>query len=97
MIALIDPKPLTRVSLLKTLGTSLAGRVKLLGISTFEELRDPAIAKKFTGSEEDLCLVMLYTRSDSVCDNWVQQQLQMIKAQRPEIPVIMISDRDDSR
>lgn len=95
VIALIDPKPFTRESLIRTLVTSLAGRVSLLGVSSFGELRDPLIAKTLINNEENLCLIILYTRSASVGDTWVQQQLQMIQALRPEIPVIMVSDRDD--
>ena len=95
-IALIDPKPLTRVSLLKMLGDSLPEHVKLLGVSSFGELIDPVELGKSSSDQSDLNLVIFYVRSAGVTDNWVQEQLNLIKTQQPGLPVIMISDRDDA-
>ena len=95
-IALIDPKPLTRVSLLKMLGDSLPEHVKLLGVSSFGELIDPVELAKSSSDQSDLNLVICYVRSAGVTDNWVQEQLNLIKTQQPGLPVIMISDRDDA-
>ena len=88
LIALIDPKPLTRESILKMLGTSLPEHVRLLGASRFEEL--------LHASDPDLNLLILYIRSAGVANDWVQEQLQLIRTERAGIPVIMISDRDDA-
>jgi DNA-binding NarL/FixJ family response regulator len=93
---LIDPKPLIRESILRMLGASLPEHGKLLGVSSFEELLEPAKAEALPDSDGDLNLVILYIRSAGVNNNWVQEQLQLIKAQRPEMPVILLSDRDDA-
>ena len=77
------------------LGDSLPKHVRLVGVSTFRELLDPIEAGP-SCAQADLNLVILYTRSAGVTDNWVQEQLQLIKTQGPEMPVIMISDRDDA-
>jgi DNA-binding NarL/FixJ family response regulator len=95
-IALIDPKPLTRVSLLKMLGASLPEHVKLLGVSSFGELIDPVELGTSFSLQPDLNLAILYVRSAAVTDNWVQEQLNLIRTQQPGLPVIMISDRDDA-
>jgi DNA-binding NarL/FixJ family response regulator len=94
LIALIDPKPLIRESILRMLGASLPEHGKLLGVSSFEELLERAKAEALPDSDGDL--VILYIRSAGVNNNWVQEQLQLIKAQRPEIPIIMLSDRNDA-
>ena len=95
-IALIDPKPLTRVSLLKMLGASLPEHVKLLGVSSFGELIAPVELGTSFSLQPDLNLAILYVRSAGVTDNWVQEQLNLIRTQQPGLPVIMISDRDDA-
>jgi DNA-binding NarL/FixJ family response regulator len=96
VIALIDPKPLTRESILNMLGASVPKHVKLLGASDFAELLVVNEAEALGSGEHDLSLVILYIRSAGVADNWVQEQLQVIKTQRPRVPVIIISDRDDA-
>jgi DNA-binding NarL/FixJ family response regulator len=96
LIALIDPKPLIRESILGMLGASLPEHRKVLGVSSFEELLERAKAEALRDSDGDLDLVILYIRSAGVNNNWVQEQLQLIKAQRPEMPVIMLSDRNDA-
>ena len=48
------------------------------------------------GREADVSLLILYIRSAGVGDNWVQEQLRLIRSERPEMAVIMISDRDDA-
>jgi DNA-binding NarL/FixJ family response regulator len=96
LIALIDPKPLTRELLLKMLSTSLPGQVRLLGASSFEEFLQLSEAGPSLGWEADVNLLILYIRSAGVADNWVQEQLQLIRSERPEMSVIMISDRDDA-
>jgi DNA-binding NarL/FixJ family response regulator len=94
-IALIDPKPLTRESILKMLGALLPENVKLLGVSCFDELLDLSSTDELV-DKEDRILVILYIRNAGVADNWVQAQLQLIKNEQPKIPIIMISDRDDA-
>ena len=94
LIALIDPKPLTRQSILKMLDASLPENVKLLGASCFDELLDLSSTDEFLNSENRI-LVVLYIRNAGVADNWVQEQLRLIKSRQPTILVTMISDRDD--
>jgi DNA-binding NarL/FixJ family response regulator len=91
VVGLIDPKPLTRQSILKLLGSSLPAHVRLVGASSFDEL---TAAAETPGS--DFGLIILYIRSAGVADTWVQEQLRLIKGGRSEVPVIMISDRDDA-
>jgi DNA-binding NarL/FixJ family response regulator len=96
LIALIDPKPLTRESILKVLDdASLPEDVKLLGVSGFDELLDLSSTDEFL-DKADRTLVILYIRNAGVADNWVQEQLRLIKNQQPKMPIIMISDRDDA-
>jgi DNA-binding NarL/FixJ family response regulator len=95
LIALIDPKPLTRESLLKMLSTSLPEHVRLLGASSFQELLQLGEGEASQGREE-VDLAILYIRSAGVTDHWVQGQLQLIRTERPEMPVIVISDREDA-
>ncbi len=95
-IALIDPRPLTRHSLLEMLKASLPTHVRLAGASSFDELvaaQEPSAA---LAAADGLKLVVLYIRSAGVTDNWVQEQLHLIRAQEPELTVIMISDREDT-
>ena len=94
LIVLIDPKPLTRQSILKMLDASLPENVKLLGASCFDELLDLSSTDEFLDSENRI-LVVLYIRNAGVADNWVQEQLRLIKSRQPTILVTMISDRDD--
>jgi DNA-binding NarL/FixJ family response regulator len=92
VVALIDPKPLTRASLLKMLSTSAPDHVQLVGASSFEEL----LELREAGPSHGRGLLILYVRSAGVGDNWVQEQLRLIRSERPGMPVIMISDRDDA-
>jgi DNA-binding NarL/FixJ family response regulator len=92
LIVLIDPKPLTRESILKMLDASLPENVKLLGASCFDELSS---TDEFLDSENRI-LVVLYIRNAGVADNWVQEQLRLIKSRQPTILVTLISDRDDA-
>ena len=96
LIALIDPKPLTRESILKMLQALLPENVKLLGASCFDELLDLSSTGDGFVDKEDRVLVILYIRNAGVADNWVQEQLHLINSQQPNVPVVMISDRDDA-
>jgi DNA-binding NarL/FixJ family response regulator len=78
------------------LGALLPEHVKLLGVSSFSELIDPVEPGTSFSVQPDLNLVIFYVRSAGVTDNWVQEQLNLIKTQQPGLPVIMISDRDDA-
>jgi DNA-binding NarL/FixJ family response regulator len=96
LIALIDPKPLTRESILKMLKASLPENVKLQGVSCFDELLDSSSINDEFVEKEARMLIILYIRNAGVADNWVQEQLRLIKSRQPKMPVIMISDRDDA-
>jgi len=76
------------------LDASLPENVKLLGASCFDELLDLSSTDEFLDSENRI-LVVLYIRNAGVADNWVQEQLRLIKSRQPTIWVTMISDRDD--
>jgi DNA-binding NarL/FixJ family response regulator len=89
-LALIDPKPLTRQSILNMLAAAFAEHASLFGAASFGDLVETI------DSTEALNFIVLYIRSARVTDNWVQEQLQAIKAQLPDIPVIIMSDRDDT-
>jgi DNA-binding NarL/FixJ family response regulator len=78
------------------LGALLPEHVKLLGVSSFSELIDPVEPGTSFSVQPDLNLVIFYVRSAGVTDNWVQEQLNLIRTQQPGLPVIMISDRDDA-
>ena len=94
LIALIDPKRLTRESLLKMLSDSLPKDVALVGASTSNEL---IRSTEVHGTGTKLNRIIVYIRSASVTDDWVQEQLQLIKTRWDDIPVIMISDREDPK
>lgn len=95
-IALIDPKPLTRQSILEMLANSLPEQVRLVGASSYAELTEGAETDEKVRAEKNLNIIILYIRNAGLRDAWVQEQLQLIRLQRPEIPIIMISDRDDA-
>jgi DNA-binding NarL/FixJ family response regulator len=96
LMALIDPKPLTREAILNMFGTSLPQHVRVIGVPSIAELIQlPTIDLK-DETEAQLQLVILYIRSAGAKDNWVQDQLQQIRGWSPELPVVMISDRDDA-
>lgn len=85
-IVLIDPKPLTRQSLLEMLTHALPSRVTLFGVSSYQELTDHKPPWEF---------IILYIRNAGITGTWVQEQLRLIRDTEPYTPVVMISDRDD--
>ena len=95
-IALIDPKPLTRQSILEMLARSLPEHVALVGASSFAELIEMQESRELLEKAAKPHLVILYIRNVGVTNIWVQEQLKLIKIEERDIPVIMISDRDDS-
>jgi DNA-binding NarL/FixJ family response regulator len=94
LIALIDPKPLTRQSLLEMLAGALPEHVALVGASCLSELLEKT--EQTSDFPTRVNFIILYIRSAGVSDTWVQEQLHLIKLRDPQIPVIMMSDRDDS-
>lgn len=96
LMALIDPKPLTRESILNMLGASLPQHVRVIGVPSIAKLIQLPTTDLKHETEAQLHLVILYIRSAGVKDNWVQDQLQQIRGWSPELPVVMISDRDDA-
>jgi DNA-binding NarL/FixJ family response regulator len=95
-IAFIDPKPLTRQSILEMLAGALPEHVRLVGASDFDELLELGKPEKLTDLGAEINFIILYIRSAGVKDTWVQAQLHLIRRQQPQLPVIMMSDRDDS-
>jgi DNA-binding NarL/FixJ family response regulator len=88
-IALIDPKPLTRQSILDMLAKAFPDHVAVAA-SCCEELLETR--GKSAGRPR---LVIIQIRSAGVLDPWVQNTLGLVRQRMPDAPVIVLSDRDD--
>jgi DNA-binding NarL/FixJ family response regulator len=88
-MALIDPKPLTRQSLLTMLAKALPDYVTIAAPSC-EELLE--FHGRRTSSPP---LVIVYIRSAGVTDACVQNALELVRVRLPDAPLIVLSDRDD--
>ena len=88
-MALIDPKPLTRQSILETLTQALPDFMTV-AVSSCNELtelqgRPPSCPQ----------LVVIHTRTAQLTDPWVQNVLEFMKRHLTSVPVVLLSDRDD--
>jgi DNA-binding NarL/FixJ family response regulator len=88
-IALIDPKPLTRQSIVEMLAKALPDYTKVAA-SGCEELIETR--EKVSGRPR---LVIIHIRGAGVLDSWVQNTFELVKLRLPDIPVTVFSDRDD--
>jgi DNA-binding NarL/FixJ family response regulator len=88
-IALIDPKPLTRRSIADILATAFPEYV-VVAVSTCEEFLKTERRRSGPSS-----LVVLYTRNVGLAATSVQNTLALLRAQLPDIPVVVLSDRDE--
>jgi DNA-binding NarL/FixJ family response regulator len=88
-MALIDPKPLTRQSLLKMLAKALPDYATI-AVPSCEELLE--LQGGQTGAPR---LVIVYIRSAGVTDASVQDGLELVRLRLPDAPLIVLSDRDD--
>jgi DNA-binding NarL/FixJ family response regulator len=89
LIALIDPKPLTRRSIAEMLARALPDHLTVAA-SSCEELLE--IQGELIGSPH---LIIVYIRSAGVTEACVQDALELVRLRLPEARVIMLSDRDD--
>lgn len=85
-IALIDPKPLTRQAVIEMLSRAFPG-YRAVAVSSCDEYPD---------FEDAPQLVIVYIRSASVADGWVQNELRLARLRLTDVPLAMISDRDDA-
>jgi len=88
-IAVIDPKPLTRQSIVEMLAKALPEYVTVAA-SCCEELLDTR--EKVSGRPR---LVIIHIRGAGVLDAWVQTTFELVRLRIPDVPVIVFSDRDD--
>jgi len=89
-IVLIDPKQLTRFSILGMLAKAFPD-CATVAISSCQKLLE--IGKKSTGRPRP---VIIHIRSAGILDSWVQNPLELVRLQMGDAPVIVLSDRDDS-
>jgi len=89
VLALIDPKPLTRQSILEVLAKALPDYTTVAA-SCCEELLD--MRESPPGGPH---LVVIHTRSAKLTDVWVQNTLELVKLHLPSALVVLLSDRDD--
>jgi DNA-binding NarL/FixJ family response regulator len=85
VLALIDPKPLTRRSILEALTKALPDYTNVAA-SSCEELLDMPGKPHF---------VIIHTRSTKLTDTWVQNILKLVRLHLPDALVVLLSDRDD--
>jgi DNA-binding NarL/FixJ family response regulator len=89
VLALIDPKPVTRQSILEGLAKALPGYTTVAA-SSCEELLD--MRGRPPGSPH---LVIIHTRSEKSTDTWIQNILKLVGLNLPDALVVLLSDRDD--
>jgi DNA-binding NarL/FixJ family response regulator len=85
VLALIDPKLLTRQSILEALAKALPDYTNVAA-SSCEELLDMQGSPHF---------VIIHTRSAKLTDTWVQNILKLVRLHLPDALVVLLSDRDD--
>ncbi|MGH7115804.1 MAG: LuxR C-terminal-related transcriptional regulator [Stellaceae bacterium] len=89
-MAFIDPKRLTRQSIMETLAKAFPDDLTV-GASSCEELFETKCAENGWPR-----LIIVYIRSAGVADSWVQEELELVRLRIPDALVIMLSDRDDA-
>jgi DNA-binding NarL/FixJ family response regulator len=89
LIALIDPKPLTRQSIGDVL-TEAFPESAMVAVSTCEELLE--IDERRIGK---LNLVVVYVRDVGLTNTWVQSALELLRVRLPEASTVVLADRDD--
>ena len=87
-VSLIDPKALTRQSILETLAKALPEYVTI-AVSSCEELLE------MRGKPRIWVLIIIHTRSAQLTDLWVQNTLEFVRQHLAGTPVALLSDRDD--
>ena len=89
VIALVDPRPLTRRSIAEMLTKALPDSMTVAA-SSCEELIE--IEKRPIASPN---LVIAYIRSAAVTDACVQSALELVRLRLPQARVVVLSDRND--
>lgn len=85
ILALIDPKPLTRQAITAMLVKALPDWM-IIGAANCEQVEDGAEAHLF----------IIYVRSMSATASWVQNEFQLIKLRFPNSLITILSDREDA-
>lgn len=85
-IVLIDPRPLTRESVVNLLN-SAAREFAVLPISTANEITDAAMA--------NAGLVLLNVGFALLSDAWVNEEISTISARMGQVPLILLCDSED--
>ena len=86
VVALIDPKPLTRVAIKEMLSRAFPGH-KTVAVSDCDGLLE---------LKSEPHLVILYIRTAGIIDDWVKDALRSVRTHLPNIPMVVLSDRDDA-
>ena len=89
VIALVDPRPLTRRSIAEMLTKALPDSMTVAA-SNCEELIE--IEKRPIASPN---LIIVYIRSAAVTDACVQSALELVRLRLPQARVVVLSDRND--
>jgi DNA-binding NarL/FixJ family response regulator len=89
LLAFIDPKPLTRHSILETLTRELPDYM-IVAAASCEEL-----LKMKGGRPGCPDLLVIHTRSSQLTDAWVQDTLELVRRHLAGTSVVLLSDRDD--
>jgi DNA-binding NarL/FixJ family response regulator len=85
-IVLIDPRPLTRESVVNLLNTA-AREFSVLPISAAGEITEAAM--------DNAGLVLLNVGFALLSDAWVEEEIRTIAARMPQVPLILLCDSED--
>jgi DNA-binding NarL/FixJ family response regulator len=85
-IVLIDPRPLTRESVVNLL-TNAAREFGVVPVSSVDEVPDEVLAKAR--------LVVFNVGFALLSQRWVSDEIRMIGSRMPEVPLIVLCDSDD--
>jgi DNA-binding NarL/FixJ family response regulator len=89
VLALIDPRPLTRQSILEALAKALPD-YRTVAASNCEELLD--MRGRLPSCPH---LVVIHTRSAKLTDTWLQNLVEAVRLHFSDALVVLLSDRDD--
>ncbi len=85
-IVLIDPRPLTRESVVNLLNTA-AREFSVLPVSAAGEITEAAT--------DNAGLVLLNVGFALLSDAWVEEEIRTIAARMPQVPLILLCDSED--
>lgn len=90
LLALIDERPLTRVSVSKLLRTGSGGRFTILAFSEPAEL-----LRNDHGDCTDVKLIVLNVGARDPSERPYLERIKELKQSLPDVPIVVLSDRDD--